>query len=287
MKKTITILLATVLFSSMASADIEVRSLESELKGDTSSSQWRQDAVYSYSGRGHLKVAQVHPGNGVLGTGGGLLVHLDGDFGGPVKFIFIRGKTGNIVDGDKLPAIDVKVDGIYQYQTALGSVATIRAFRRLTLDEEKKLDEQRKVWRQQDEELAKQERARLEAERLRREAELKALKKRIASQMEDLERSYAEDQEMAKKEVARFFSSLEINFQKSVYISRTMLPLGPKIVVRNVKLDELREAKEKKDWNRCLRLTYDNYYRSKGSPEMSLDSRYSKEAFPKGRVMFP
>ena len=225
----------------------EILSLESVLyNGPSSSDRWSQDAFYCYRGRGGLRVLQVVPG-GLMGGGGVLVTAPQRGFMSSDMTIFIRGAINGVVDGDALPEIDIKLDGTYQYTTALGAPATVRAFRQLTSEEREWLQDTLV-------EEARQRKAQKEAER-------KALKETIARKLKEIETSYFEEQEKSKKATEDFFSSLKIDLRKNVYIERSLLLHMDFEVQRNVKLDELKQAMLSKDWERCIKITYENFFK--------------------------
>lgn len=251
-----------VVVSLMAEAR-EILSLESVLrKGQSSSNQWSQDAFYRYGGRGGLRVLQVIPG-GLMGGGGVLVTAPQSDYMSSYMTIFIRGAISGVVDGDALPRVDLKLDGTYQYTTALGATATVRAFRQLTSRENE--------WIQDT--LAEESRQR----KTRMETERKTLRDTIAKTIKEIETSYLEEQEKAKKAIEDFFSTLKIDLLKNVYIERSLLLNIGVEVQRNVKLDELKQAMLSKDWERCFVIAYENFFKGwdrgdgKMKPIASLD----------------
>lgn len=258
----------------------EILSLESVLhNGPSSSAHWSQDAFYCYRGRGGLRVLQVVPG-GLMGGGGVLVTAPQRGFMPSDMTIFIRGAINGVVDGDALPAVDLKLDGVYQYTTALGAPATVRAFRQLTSEESKWIGDT----------LAAEARQR----QAQKEAERKALRETIARKLKEIETSYFEEQEKSKKATEDFFSSLKIDLRKNVYIERSLLLHMDFEVQRNVKLDELRQAMLSKDWERCFKITYENFFegwesrdqdeyghvsRIKEKPSVSFDALAVKTIF--------
>lgn len=248
MKKKITILLTALAFGLTGKA-VEILSLDYVLNNGKSSSEWNKTAFYQYSGSGGLEVLQVIPGN-VLGNVGGVLVHVpQRGFMSSDMTIFIRGTISGVVDHDKLPSINLKLDGTYQYTTTLGAVSTVRAFRKLTEQEEGA--------------LYATLRAIAEKKEAQRVAERKALQDTISKRIQDMEAAYFEEQALAKKETEEFFSTLEIDLLKDVYIEKALL-LWVKFEVRpNVKLDELKKAKDARDWIRCVQIAYDEFYSDK------------------------
>lgn len=262
---------------------LEVISLESAMNSTSSGySQWDPDAFYAYSGHGSLRVLQVV--SGVLGVGAGILVRSDATSAFD-KNIFIKGMFANIADGENLPAVYVKVDGVYQYQNAIGVSATIRAFRKLNAEEESMLEEwseKRKQERAEREKRIKEEAA---AAKARDKAKRTELKQQITRRVEEIENAYFREQESVKEEMKRFFSNLEIDFEKNVYVDRSWIPFSPRIEVRNVNLDALREAQKHEDWTGCLRIAFEIAHNRTGryenQAEFTFKSEYSKGVFEK------
>ena len=193
------------------------------------------EAVYYTNGSDCFKVLSVVPNQGIIAQA--VPYTFDSNGRRDVR-IFIKGKFNDIADGDVVPKLYMRLDGTWQYGTALGAMSTIKAFKVLP-------EAERDALLQKIEEKQKAAAKKIHEERIRKVKELGDF--------------CAKNQEMRKSEIAKFLSSLNLDLLDKIYIDPKFAPHMRASITRDVRLEDMIEAQKQKDWDKCLAIIYEEF----------------------------